>query len=57
MIMSGYAKKKNICISEAAQQLLSGNCLDYLEEYYETLHQLSNEDVIGELMDMIGTAA
>jgi len=37
---------------EAARQLLSANSLDYLEEYYDTLHLLSNEDVICELMDM-----
>jgi hypothetical protein len=28
---------------------------DYLEEYYNTLHLLSNEDVICELMDMAKT--
>ncbi|MDR2593208.1 MAG: DUF3791 domain-containing protein [Fibromonadaceae bacterium] len=53
MIISGYSKKLGIAISEAAQQLLDYDCLDYLEEYYETLHLLSNEDVICELMDMV----
>ena len=57
MIMSSYSKKLNITISEAAQQLLSGGCFVYLEEYYGTLHLLSNEDVVCELMDMTGTAA
>ena len=57
MIMSGYSKKLNITISEASQQLLAGNCLDYLEEHYGTLHLLSNDDVISELMDMTGAAA
>ena len=57
MIMSGYSKKLNITISEAAQQLISRNCLDYLEEYYGTLHLLSNDDVICELIDMTGAAA
>ena len=52
MIISGYSKKLDITISESAQRLLSSNCLDYLEEYYEPLHLLSNEDVISELMDM-----
>jgi len=52
MIISGYSKKLGITISEAAQQLLSENSLDYLEEFYDTLHLLSNEDVICELMDM-----
>jgi hypothetical protein len=52
MIMSGYSKKMNITISEAARILLSTGCLNYLEEYYETLHLLSNEDVISELSEM-----
>jgi len=52
MIISGYSKKLGITISEAAQQLLSDNSLDYLEECYNALHLLSNEDVICELMDM-----
>ena len=57
MIMSGYSKKTGITISEAAQKLLSFDCLNYLEEYYETLHLLSNDDVICELIDMTGTKA
>ena len=52
MIMSGYSKKMGIAISEAAQRLLSSDCLNYLEEYYETLHLLSNDDVIYELIEM-----
>ena len=52
MIMSGYSKKLGILISEAAGQLLARDCFNYLEEYYETLHLLSNDDVICELMDM-----
>jgi len=52
MIISGYSKKLGITLSEAAQQLLSANCLDYLEECYNTLHLLSNDDVICELVDM-----
>ncbi|MDR0516943.1 MAG: DUF3791 domain-containing protein [Fibromonadaceae bacterium] len=54
MIISGFSKKLGITISEAAGRLLSCNCIDYLEEYYETLHLLSNEDVICELIDMEG---
>ncbi len=52
MIISGYSKKLGITISEAAQQLISAGSLDYLEECYNALHLLSNEDVICELMDM-----
>jgi len=52
MIISGYSKKLGITISEAARQLLSTDGLNYLEEFYSTLHLLSNEDVICELMDM-----
>jgi len=52
MIMSGYSKKLNITISEAVSALLSTGCINYLEDYYETLHLLSNEDVIYELLDM-----
>jgi len=54
MIMSGYSKKMNITISETARILLSTGCINYLDEYYETLHLLTNEDVINELSDMIG---
>jgi len=57
MIISGYSKKTSTTISEAARILLSTNCLNYLEEYYETLHLLSNEDVISELTDMTKTEA
>jgi len=52
MILSGYAKKLKITISEAVEQLLSNDCLNYLEERYEALHTQSNDDVIAELMDM-----
>jgi hypothetical protein len=57
MIMSGYSKKMNITISETAKILISTGCLNYLDEYYETLHLLSNEDVISELSDMVGNNA
>ena len=57
MIISGYSKKMGISISESARQLLAGGCLDYLEEYYETLHLLSNEDVVSELMDIVEAEA
>jgi RimJ/RimL family protein N-acetyltransferase len=56
MIISGYSKKLGITISEAAQQSLFYDCLNYLEEYYETLHLLSNEDVICELMALVAEA-
>ena len=54
MIISGYSKKLDISMSEASRQLLSCSGIDYLEEYYSTLHQLSNNDVICELMEMAG---
>jgi len=57
MIISGYSKRMNISISETARILLSTGCLNYLEEYYETLHLLSNEDVIDELAEIAGTEA
>jgi len=52
MILSGYAKKMEIAISEAAQKLLSDGGLNYLEDCYEALHTQSNDDVIDELIDM-----
>lgn len=52
MILSGYAKEQKITISKAAEQLLADGGLNYLEEYYNTLHTLSNDDVISELIDM-----
>ena len=52
MILSGYAKKLGIVISEAAEKLLSDGGLSYLEECYEALHTQSNDDVIIELIDM-----
>jgi len=54
MIISGYSKKMNITISETVRILLSTGCLNYLDEYYDTLHLLTNEDIISELSDMIG---
>ena len=55
MIISAYSKKMGITITEAARNLLSSGCIDYLDEYYQTLHLLSNDDVIGEMMDMAET--
>jgi len=55
MIMSGYSKKKGISIADTARILISAGCLNYLEEFYGTLHLLSNEDVISELADMTET--
>jgi len=57
MILTGYAKELGITVSAAADRLLSGGGLSYLEEYYNTLHTLSNEDVINELIDMPNTHA
>jgi len=52
MILSGYAKKLKISVSESAQRLLSDGGLNYLEDCYEALHTQSNDDVINELIDM-----
>ena len=52
MILSNYAKKLEITISEASQKLLSDGGLSYLEDCYEALHTQSNEDVVDELIDM-----
>ena len=52
MILSGYAKRQKITVSESAKHLLSDGGLSYLEDCYEALHTQSNEDVINELIDM-----
>ena len=52
MILCAFAKKQGIAISRAAEILLSDGGLNYLEEYYEVLHTMSNEDVVLELIDM-----
>ena len=57
MIISSFSKKLNIPISEAARILLSSKCISYLEDYYGTLHQLSNDDVVDELLEMSGILA
>jgi hypothetical protein len=53
MIISGYSKKNGITMAKAAELLLETNTLNYLEECYDTLHLLSNDDVICELTDMV----
>ena len=55
MILSAYAKKLGIALSEAVERLLSDGSLSYLEDCYEALHTQSNEDVIDELIDMANT--
>jgi len=52
MILSSYAKKLEIAISEAVERLLSDGGLHYLEDCYEALHTQSNEDVVNDLIDM-----
>jgi len=52
MILSAYARKLGIPISEATERLLSRGGLDYLEDCYEALHTQSNDDVVEELIDM-----
>ena len=57
MILSAYAKKLGIALSEAAERLLVDGGLSYLEDCYEALHTQSNEDVIDELIDMANVGA
>ena len=57
MILSAYAKKLGMAISEASERLLSDGGLSYLEDCYEALHTQSNEDVIDELIDMANARA
>jgi len=52
MILSAYAKKLEILISEAAERLLSDGGLSYLDDCYEALHTQSNEDVVDDLIEM-----
>ena len=58
MILSAYAKRLGISLSEAAGRLLSDWGLGYLEDCYGALHTQSNEDIVDELIDMAkaGTA-
>ena len=57
MILSGYAKKLGISLSEAAERLLSDGGLSYLEDCYQVLHTQSNDDVINELIEMADAGA
>ena len=57
MILSAYANKLGIAISEASERLLSDGGLSYLEDCYEALHTQSNEDVVEELIDMANAGA
>ncbi|MDR0503724.1 MAG: DUF3791 domain-containing protein [Treponema sp.] len=52
MILSVYAKKLEILISEAAERLLSDGGMSYLDDCYEALHTQSNEDVVDDLIEM-----
>jgi len=52
MILSAYAKKRGITISETAVRLLADGGLSYLEDCYEALHTQSNDDVVEDLIDM-----
>ena len=54
MIISAFSKKLSISITEAVKQLLACKCFIYLEEHYNTLHLLSNDDVIDELIEITG---
>ena len=52
MILSAYAKRLGIPLSEAAGRLLADGGLGYMEDRYEALHAQSNEDIVDELIDM-----
>lgn len=52
MIISGYAERHGISVSDAAARLLADGRAGYLEDCYNVLHLLSKEDVIRELTDM-----
>ena len=52
MILSAYAQKLRIPISEATSRLLSDGGLNYLEDYYEALHTQSNKGIIQKLEDL-----
>ena len=52
MILSGYARKQEMTIAEAAERLLADGGLCYLEECYGVLHTQSNDDVIDDLINM-----
>jgi len=53
MILSAYAKKFGIAISEASEHLLSDGGLNYLEDRYGALHTRSNDAVVDELIDIV----
>lgn len=52
MILTCYAKRLGLSITESAERLLNDGGMSYLEDCYEALHTQSNEDVINELIDM-----
>ncbi|MDR1862254.1 MAG: DUF3791 domain-containing protein [Candidatus Ancillula sp.] len=54
MIISGFAEKKGLNIPDATDRLLNHEGMEYLEECYETLHQLSNDEVINDLIAITG---
>ena len=57
MILSAYAKKLGVAMSEAADRLLSDGGMSYLEDCYEALHTQSNDDVVNDLIEMGKEAA
>ena len=52
MIISAFAKKKQLSVSEATRFLLQNRGIAYLTECYSTLHLLSNDDVTDELIQI-----
>ena len=57
MIVGGYAVKTGKKISEALDLLLKNGGIKYIDECYNVLHLLSNDDVIDELIDMSNRGA
>jgi hypothetical protein len=52
MILSAFAKRQNMSLAAATRFLLQNRGVAYLADCYGTLHQLSNDDVVDELIEM-----
>ena len=52
MIISAFAKKQGLSIAAAAKLLLQNGGIEYLTDCYSTLHLLSNDDVVDELIQL-----
>ena len=54
MIISAFAKKQGLSVAAATKFLLQNGGIDYLADCYSTLHLLSHDDVVDELIQMTG---